>query len=95
MNNIDTLETTEGKLLDRAPRIQSASTRNVYQIVDGCDLFTHGLYEDLDAAKEALTEMYKNDRKYFKDAQINRIPLNTPGCYSECIDCVWTRNGLN
>jgi hypothetical protein len=87
-NQVNTTMTTierNGKVIDQTPRKANAF---LYQIVDGEDLFMHGIYDDLDKAKDAALKL-QSDRK-LGCVQINRIPLNRIGCYSEAMDCVWT-----
>jgi hypothetical protein len=68
--------------------------RDVYQIVDGSDLFTHGIFDNLDYAKNAARSLYERDQKYFNIVQINRIPLNVIGAYSEEMNPIWSlQNG--
>jgi len=68
---------------------QQQEQRHVYQIIDGEDLFTHGLYEDLESAKSEARRLAQNDH-YFAKVQINRIPLNVIGPFSESFDYVWS-----
>jgi hypothetical protein len=63
----------------------------VYQIIDVEDMFTHGIYTDLEGAKTAARKL-KKDRG-FEDVQINVIPLNRIGRYSEEINGIWSVEG--
>jgi len=66
----------------------SSSSVWLYQIVDGDDLFTHDIFDDFERAKTAALEL--QERRRFSGMQINRIPMNKVGHYSEEMHCVWT-----
>lgn len=75
-------------VLDRTPRRIESGHKRVYQVVDRNDLFTHGIYENLEDAKAAARVVLEVEPNY-TSAQVNVIPLNTAGCYSECMDAVY------
>lgn len=62
----------------------------VYQIID-VELYTIGVFDDLEAAKAAATKLHKRHDEFY---QINEIPLNSIGNYGACFKCIWTVGNL-
>lgn len=61
----------------------------MYQVVDGTDLFTHGIFDDVEKAKAAALRLRKQRPRTFRSVQVNRIPLNQVCPASEDMDSVW------
>jgi hypothetical protein len=63
-----------------------SGSKVIYQIVDA-DLFSRGIFETLDLAKEAADTLNRQSGAFY---QVNEIPLNKLGRYSEDMDDVYT-----
>jgi hypothetical protein len=61
---------------------------NLYQIVDGVDFFSHGVFDDLNKAKFAARSLYYEEPDYFNDVGIGQISLNEID-RRERMDLIW------
>lgn len=65
-------------VLDSAPRSIEPGQKYVYQVVDGDDLFTHGIYQGLEDAKAAAVVLLEREPNY-TSAQVNVILSSSVG----------------
>lgn len=62
----------------------------IYQVVDE-NVFVRGIFDDLELAKREVDDWYKKTGGYF---QINEIPLNQMGSWSETLKFVYSVGDL-
>lgn len=63
--------------------------QHVYQLTDHRNLYVHGIFDTLEGAQAGALERLDAEPDFYGRMQINRIPLNRLGCYTEDFDVVW------
>ena len=71
--------------------MSSELLQEVFQVIDE-ENFMCGLFTTLKRAQEAVKVLLKNNPDSF--FQINRIPVNHIGTFSQCYDVVESYNGI-